>query len=176
MWQSLRTLLANTSILAQRTGCDVERRFSEVENDAPVPRVGVVGLLAGAAERRLLARLGFDHGWDVHLAKTCNGAQVAFEQLRASVILYDQDLPEASWRHSVHTLANFTRPACVILVSSVADNNLWEELIRHGGYDVLAKPLRPDEVVRAVQLAWSFWNGMMKLPAYAGKARSAHSA
>lgn len=37
----------------------------------------------------------------------------------------------------------------VILISRVADEYLWNELFRIGGFDVLRKPLRADEVERA---------------------------
>ena len=60
------------------------------------------------------------------------------------------------WRDVLATLAA-SRPDCsVILTSPVNDEYLWEEVVRRGGYDVLAKPLQEDQTVRAVNLAWSY--------------------
>ena len=44
------------------------------------------------------------------------------------------------------------------MTSPVNDGYLWGEVIRRGGYDVLAKPLEEDQTVRFVNLAWSLWN------------------
>jgi FixJ family two-component response regulator len=59
---------------------------------------------------------------------------------------------------AVESLAASTHGACVILMSGVADDYLFQELIRRGGYDILPKPLRPDNAARVVKLALSYWN------------------
>jgi hypothetical protein len=41
----------------------------------------------------------------------------------------------------------------VILISRVADESLWNELRRVGGFDVLRKPLRADDTSRVGKLA-----------------------
>jgi hypothetical protein len=43
------------------------------------------------------------------------------------------------------------------LASRVADDYLWQELIRCGGHDLLAKPFRAEDAARALKLAASFW-------------------
>jgi DNA-binding NtrC family response regulator len=45
----------------------------------------------------------------------------------------------------------------VILASSVSDHYLFEELIHQGGYDVIAKPLKLEELRRITRLALTFW-------------------
>lgn len=45
-----------------------------------------------------------------------------------------------------------------MLISPVADDYLWNEVVSNGGYDVLAKPLRQQDVLRAVKFAWSYLN------------------
>ena len=46
--------------------------------------------------------------------------------------------------------------ACIVLISTVVDAYLWNEVVRNGGYEVLAKPLREEDVAKAVRLAWSY--------------------
>jgi hypothetical protein len=70
---------------------------------------------------------------------------------------------------TVEDLASSPHRACVILVSGVLDAYLWDEVVRTGGYDVLYKPLREDDVVRSVRLAWSYWNSAIKTAALSGK-------
>ena len=49
-----------------------------------------------------------------------------------------------------------------MLVSKVIDDYLWNELVSNGGYEVLRKPLREDQVSRAVRMAWSYWSSAAK--------------
>jgi DNA-binding NtrC family response regulator len=88
----------------------------------------------------------------------CEEALEIVKKGGAAVILYDRDLPGLDWRDALRKLAGAI-PACpVILTSPVNDGYLWGEVIRRGGYDVLAKPLQEDQTVRFVNLAWSLWN------------------
>ena len=48
--------------------------------------------------------------------------------------------------------------ACILLISRVVDDYLWNDVVMSGRYDVLRSPLREDDVVRNVRLAWSYWN------------------
>jgi len=56
-----------------------------------------------------------------------------------------------------------------MLISRVADDNLWNEVVCNGGYDVLRKPLRQPDVLRAVKFAWSYWNSARHAAASAKK-------
>lgn len=94
------------------------------------------------------------------------------KDLIAPVILCDRDLPGADWRTAVGSLAALPQRACVVLMSSVVDDYLRQELIRWGGYEVLAKPLRADNILRAIKLALSYWTSV----ASTGAAKSAEPA
>ena len=128
----------------------------------------VVGL-ASEQDHRTLANVGTDYGWEIQHVTSWEEALAASDPHKTSVILCDRDLPGSDWREVVQTLASSSRPSCVILLSGVVDDSLWEAVIRCGGYDILAKPLQRDEVLRSVKLAQFFWDGMMKMPAYARK-------
>ena len=78
-------------------------------------------------------------------------------ELTAPVILFDRDWPGNQWKVIVQTLAASAHRACVVLMSGVADDYLWQELVRRGGYDILAKPLRADDFTRVMKLALSYW-------------------
>jgi DNA-binding NtrC family response regulator len=175
MWEPLRLLFSNVSASARRGESHATKLSPGADVGAQAAQVTVVGLVADHNDRRLLANLSFDNGWIMHFVDSSAEAQAASARLRVPVILYDRDLPSADWRDIVSLLASSSRPTCVILISRVADDHLWEEVIRRGGYEVLSKPLRPEEVVRMIKLAWSFWNSMMKMPAYAGKRSASNS-
>jgi FixJ family two-component response regulator len=122
----------------------------------------VVGLIASDADRRALADICSRNRWNLLFAGTRQEARSALDRLKAPVILCDRDLPGDGWRATVEDLASSPHHACIILVSGVADTYLWNEVVLTGGFDVLSKPLREDDVVRAVRLAWSYWNSATK--------------
>jgi len=61
---------------------------------------------------------------------------------------------------------------CVLLVSRVVDDYLWNEVVRRGGYDVLSKPLREEEVARAIKLAWAYWNSAARRQTHSAAAQA----
>ena len=102
-------------------------------------------------DRQVLAGICTRNSWRLLLVNTREEARTALDQLKTPVILCDRDLPGQGWRETVEDLASSPHRACIILVSGVVDTYLW------------------DEVVRAVRLAWSYWNSATKTAAISGK-------
>lgn len=95
--------------------------------------------------------------WNLHFTNSSEEAWTIAKQLKAPVILCDRDLPEIEWRQTVRTLAALPHRPMVILLSKFADQSLWSEVFRSGGFDILRKPLRTEDVRKAVNLALSYW-------------------
>jgi|SRR5579871_5638185 len=124
-------------------------------------RVKVLGLLADERDRVLLRAAGSARDWEVTLAASYPEAHGLLEKTESPVVLCDRDLPQQDWWSAVESLAACPHRACILLVSKVADDYLWNEIVRRGGYDVLSKPLQQDELERAVRLAFVYWNSTM---------------
>lgn len=77
----------------------------------------------------------------------------------AAVVIFDRDLAVSDWREDLERLAGKNKRACLILLSKVADEYLFDEVVRRGGFDVATKPVREDELGRLVKLAVNFWKG-----------------
>jgi CheY-like chemotaxis protein len=122
------------------------------------PRTPVIALAASEPDRAILTAVSCRGPWDVHFASSRVQAWEIVHRFGSPVVLYDRDWPNAEWRTTVHTFASCPQRPCVILMSRVADDYLWQELIRCGGNDLLAKPLRADDVNRALKLASSYWH------------------
>ena len=122
--------------------------------------MSIVALVSSDEDRTLMAAICHRHQWNVHFATTCGEAAETARRLKAPVILCDRDLPGLQWRDVVQVLATSSHGACVILLSKVLDDYLRDEVGIQGGFDVLSKPLREDDVIRAIKLAWSYWNSM----------------
>jgi DNA-binding NtrC family response regulator len=121
------------------------------------PRISIVALVVSDHDREVLNRISTSEPLDVHFAESHVDAWEAMNRLNAPVILYDRDWPNSAWRTTVQALASAPHHSCVILASRVADDYLRQELVRFGGYDLLAKPFRADDVARALKLALSYW-------------------
>jgi DNA-binding NtrC family response regulator len=119
-------------------------------------RVPVVGLVVDEPDRRVLASVSDQESLDIHFAESCEEACSTAKQRIAPIVLLDRDWPGTEWKTEVQRLADSQHHACVILLSGVSDVYLWQELVRRGGYDVLVKPLQPDQVARMVKLAMTY--------------------
>ena len=164
VWQKLVSLFETTN----RSAANADRSASRVSVAIPV-----VALIVSQEDRQEISRISgtasrgargsslstsTGDGWYVHFAESCEQASAFAERLSAPVILFDRDWPGTDWKAAVTNLAALPHQACVILVFGVADANLWQEVVRRDGYDVLAKPLRAENVLRAVKLALSYWS------------------
>jgi FixJ family two-component response regulator len=153
MWSAVKSLVATIS--------------GRVKAPSLASRVTIIGLVVSEQDRDLLTGICREHQWDIHFTRTCRAATEAANRLKAPIILCDRDLPGTEWRDAVRALAS-SGGACVILLSKVLDDYLWNEVGHHGGHDVLSKPLQESDVVRAVKLAWSYWNSTVNLAQASG--------
>ena len=70
----------------------------------------------------------------------------------AMVILYDTDSPE-HWRGAMERFLVLNPGTQVILLSRVADEGMWMEVLDTGGRDLLPKPASSTEICGAVRRA-----------------------
>lgn len=117
----------------------------------------LLAVLSNPNERQLLSDLSHENSWSLTLAETLEQARLQVRNLRLAVVLLDRDLDPADWRPMVRSFTCMQPTPCVILASTVADHYLFEEVIHQGGYDVVSKPLKMEEVRRITRLALTFW-------------------
>ncbi len=127
------------------------RRTQHETNGEPRPTLLV--MTASTSEAILVNEILLGTGWQLIVADNLEEAAVFVSTQPACIVLLDRDLAGVDWRTAVRRLAN--GHCRVILASFVADDYLWEEVIHCGGYDVLAKPFREDEVIHMIQFAWA---------------------
>ena len=113
--------------------------------------IRVLAITASLTDRMQLQRIFDNAGWAIVFADTIEDAL----RQPAPIVVCDRDLEGADWREAIQQLASAPERSCVILASFVADDYLWEEVIHCGGYDVLPKPFREEEVIHAIHFAWA---------------------
>jgi FixJ family two-component response regulator len=76
------------------------------------------------------------------------------------VILVDRYFRGSDWRFTVSSLVNLEADSCLILLSDVSDQYLWNEVVQHGGFDVLARPFEHSVVLRTLAFAQKHREGV----------------
>jgi hypothetical protein len=128
------------------------------KDHAPGPDITIVALVVRDGDRQLISTVGGRNHWKMHFASTGGEAWTLLNQLKAPIFLCDREVPGAEWRDVIQRMASSAHRCCAILLSSVVDDYLLDEVTHIGGYDVLSTPLRENDVSRVVRLAWSYWN------------------
>jgi DNA-binding NtrC family response regulator len=130
-------------------------------NHSVEPAPVVLAVLSNPRERQLLVELSHDNRWNLTVVATLEQARAKTANQRLAVVLLDRDLAESDWRGMVRSFTCLHPTPCVILASFVSDHYLFEEVIHHGGYDVVSKPLKLEEVSRITRLAVTFWRNRL---------------
>jgi DNA-binding NtrC family response regulator len=123
-------------------------------------RPQIVAAIRADEDRHLFEEIALSFRWTVNVCPTLKEADSKIDPDRAPILVYDRDFDDVDWR-TVITQAVERHPGiCVLLLSHVTDQYLWNEVIRHGGYDVVLKPFRREQLNRAITFAsnWMEWS------------------
>ena len=136
---------------------DLPRIFAAFRPRGGEDATRVLALTCSERDRRDLEEIASRNRWRLSLAHSSAQAVERLKSEPIGVVLCDRDIPGADWRELMKVLRCCSPNSCVILISGVNDDYLWEEVIRMGGYDVIQKPFQEPQILPAVTLAWSYW-------------------
>jgi hypothetical protein len=125
--------------------------------------VNLVCFVGNDTDRSLMESLGQRNHWGVSFPATRAEAERLLHELKPQIMLFDRDIAGPDWRKFVAGFSAASSGVCIMLLSTVIDDNLWNDLVANGGYELLRRPLREDEVSRAVRMAWSYWSSTVKV-------------
>lgn len=116
-------------------------------------------LIAGgnSDDQRAMQDLLRGSRWRTVVATEWGEALAVVQGSAIPVVLCDRDLPGAEWQQGIASLHRAGVHPEVILLSSVADPYLWNELVQAGGFDVLARPFHRDEALAMIEFAYTHW-------------------
>ena len=96
--------------------------------------------------------------WTLLTASTIAESLRLLHDADVSVVLCERELPDGTWKDLLESIATATTfSPRVIVTSADADNYLWSEVLKRGGFDVLLKPVEPQELFRVASLANRSW-------------------
>jgi len=93
--------------------------------------------------------------WAIKPVQTCAEALATMRRSKCAAVLCEKELPDGNWRDLLGSLSHFGQEPPVIVMSRAADESLWVDVLAHGGFDLVAKPLDPAEVRRVMGCASS---------------------
>lgn len=108
-------------------------------------------------DRRELERIIGPCQWKLIWTPTCASAIEAVQQSVAPIIISGRTFIDGGWRDIWNRLRTRLNPPMYILASRLADEALWAEVLNLGGYNLLLKPFRAEEVIRTVHGALMSW-------------------
>jgi ActR/RegA family two-component response regulator len=135
----------------------VRRAAPQKASFATVPMpVRLLLITADREFRERFERVATENRWEVKNAESVDEAISLVGSKTMPLVAYDWEPAGEDWLTGLDKLASLPCRPCVFLVSRVLDSNLWQELISHGGYDVLARSAESEEIRRNIAFAW-FW-------------------
>jgi DNA-binding response OmpR family regulator len=119
----------------------------------PDSRSSLMAVLPTREDRAALQRIISPCEWKLQWSGACQEAIDAFRRTSPPIVICDSDLPDGDWRQLWDILAREPKPPIFIVTSRLADEALWAEVLNVGGYDLLLKPFRAEEVIRMLHVA-----------------------
>lgn len=96
--------------------------------------------------------------WDVYRASSIPEAMSRVKgHWPVPLILCEQNLANETWKELLDNVIRMPQPPLLIVMSRLADEQLWAEALSLGAYDVLAKPFDEGEIRRCLTCGWSHW-------------------
>jgi DNA-binding NtrC family response regulator len=95
--------------------------------------------------------------WSVTESGDHSEALRRLKEKEVSIVLCDRNWGDTPWQQTMQDLIAARRGACVILLSNVADQYLWDEVVRLGGFDVLTRPFQREQVTSLLMFAYTHW-------------------
>jgi len=118
----------------------------------------VLALMTDGPNRLLLqAAIAQKAGWCLTFADTASAIVFRRTSEVPPIIIFERQLFPDRWGGMVKLLAKNSPRPYVILLSPSVDANLWDELPRAGGSDILRDPINRDSVLDALERARQFW-------------------
>lgn len=92
-------------------------------------------------------------GWKMCTVSTCREAVVCSEAHHPWVVVCESELPDGTWKDLLRVLDRLADAPTLVVTSPRTGDDLWSEVRKMGGCDVLTKPLHREEALPVLGLA-----------------------
>jgi len=128
--------------------------------------INALAILPSQDDRLALGKIFRHPRWHWHLSDCLNDARNLLKKTHIGLVLTECRLPDGGWKDVLREtrLRDAAAPP-VIVVSRLADERLWAEVLNLEDYDVLATPFHAGEVLWSIGSAWRHWRDNCALSA-----------
>ncbi len=143
-------------------------RWFKKKDEAPshsAPSLRILGIALPVDDCLSLRWLAEEHKWALRLTQSPQEAFALASHSHFAIILCDRNQPGYPWREVMERLADCSPRSCILLVSPISGDDLWQSVLQHGGYDVLRRPLRDNSTLHAIYTVLRFISGDLDIPA-----------
>jgi DNA-binding NtrC family response regulator len=91
--------------------------------------------------------------WSVRRARTCTEALAFLKRSECNVVVCEKELPDGGWHDLIAGMSRLKSSPPVVVMSGSADESMWAEVLRNGGFDLISKPLESRELKRIMPSA-----------------------
>jgi len=106
--------------------------------------------------------------WRLTAVATPDQALRFLRHTAVPLVISERDLPGACWKDLLPALHDSPRPPLLVVMSRLADERLWSEVLNLCGHYVLMKPLCRPEALRVFSHAFHRWSSVPELMRAAG--------
>jgi DNA-binding NtrC family response regulator len=117
------------------------------------PNLGILSVSAAPEDHTIVRQSVSGISCSLQTAEDCRSALEHLGNRRIAVVVCERELPDGTWRDILEHLGSAPGRPLLIVISRVADDRLWAEVLNMGGYDVLAKPLNAEEARHVLMTA-----------------------
>ncbi len=121
----------------------------------PAKPIQVVVASAKIDDWENLRSLLFGTAWELISVTSRQEAVKALHRTTLPIILCDQHLDDEPWLATFRVLMRTRRRTCLILLCDSGDPEICEEAIRHGAFDLIARPFQRDHLLATLLCAYS---------------------
>ena len=132
--------------------------FLETSSEADVRlaerHAPILSVSASHFDHAMLRRMIDQSRWKIVAAYNCREALHKVRYVGALVVICEDQLPDGDWKDLLEVARALEEPPFLIVTSGLADEKLWSEVMNLGGFDVLVKPFREEEVRNVLSSVW----------------------
>jgi hypothetical protein len=125
------------------------RRKGESRQSAPL----LIAFLSDPLTLRVVDVVAREFGWALQFAAKPELAMEFGNAKVPTIVLFERDFDAADWRLTLRSFKHWSPRPYVILLSRNMDLNLWDELERVGGSDIVRLPLDREHLIWSVNRA-----------------------
>jgi hypothetical protein len=129
-----------------------DRRVTEIIGNNRHPRVLAVTadicFYAGVVSAASSAQ------WGTEWARTFNRATEICRLKSPPIVIYDSSLPGVEWEWAFERLSTLPNRPRILLAAPSIDEELWRNVLRRHGYDVVERAASSEQLGRVFRFAW----------------------